>query len=210
MVDDAIWNDSNDILAAVSDQKLVVWYYPHAAYVDRDLLKYVRLTKEWWDILWIMSDICVHPYLWCCFLCSLWRIVLSSLGGTQWKVCASATLFPFHENLKATHDSSSSLVVQPSGRECWPTKLCWLPLYCASQRWCYNLHRCFTISVPPIWAFRSKTMGSCNQALPVCEGSNQWPLFFLDTNKLKRVSSGNTIHSGSLTFCGTDRHAMPC
>ncbi|CAM6088739.1 unnamed protein product [Calypogeia fissa] len=46
MVDYAIWNDSNDILAAILDHKFVVWYYPHAAYVDRDLLKYVKVTKE--------------------------------------------------------------------------------------------------------------------------------------------------------------------
>lgn len=47
MIDDAIWNDSIDILAAVSNQKMIVLYYPHAAYVDKDLLKYVKLTKEW-------------------------------------------------------------------------------------------------------------------------------------------------------------------
>ncbi|BBN11030.1 hypothetical protein Mp_5g08460 [Marchantia polymorpha subsp. ruderalis] len=46
MIDDAIWNDSIDILAAVSNQKMIVLYYPHAAYVDKDLLKYVKLTKE--------------------------------------------------------------------------------------------------------------------------------------------------------------------
>jgi intraflagellar transport protein 80 len=47
MVDDAIWNDSHDILAAISDQKLIVWYYPHVAYVDKDLLKYVKVSMEW-------------------------------------------------------------------------------------------------------------------------------------------------------------------
>ncbi|KAL2611690.1 hypothetical protein R1flu_023382 [Riccia fluitans] len=46
MIDDAIWHDNIDILVAVSNQKLVVWYYPHAAYVDKDLLKYIKLTKE--------------------------------------------------------------------------------------------------------------------------------------------------------------------
>lgn len=47
MADDAIWNDNNDILATILDQKLVLWYYPHAVYVDRDLLKHVKVTKEW-------------------------------------------------------------------------------------------------------------------------------------------------------------------
>jgi intraflagellar transport protein 80 len=47
MVYNAMWNEIADMLAAVVDQRLVVWYYPHAAYVDKDLLPFVKLTKDW-------------------------------------------------------------------------------------------------------------------------------------------------------------------
>ncbi|CAK9221469.1 unnamed protein product [Sphagnum troendelagicum] len=46
MVYNAMWNEIADMLAAVVDQRLVVWYYPHAAYVDKDLLPFVKLTKD--------------------------------------------------------------------------------------------------------------------------------------------------------------------
>ena len=32
------WNDGTDILAAISDNHLVVWYYPAACLVNKDLL----------------------------------------------------------------------------------------------------------------------------------------------------------------------------
>jgi hypothetical protein len=47
MVESSMWNDVADILVAVADQRLVVWYYPHAPTVDKDLLEYVKLTKDW-------------------------------------------------------------------------------------------------------------------------------------------------------------------
>jgi len=38
MVDSFQWNDTNDMLAALSDGKQVTWFYPNAIYVDRDLM----------------------------------------------------------------------------------------------------------------------------------------------------------------------------
>ena len=43
MVDSACWNESTDILAALSDGRLVFWYYPAVVYIDKDL---VNLTKS--------------------------------------------------------------------------------------------------------------------------------------------------------------------
>jgi len=43
MVDCAIWHDTTDMLAAVCDSKVTVWYYPNVVYVDKDLL---NSTKE--------------------------------------------------------------------------------------------------------------------------------------------------------------------
>lgn len=37
-VDTMAWNDSSDMLCAVADGRLLVYYYPNAAFVDRDLL----------------------------------------------------------------------------------------------------------------------------------------------------------------------------
>ena len=37
-VDTVAWNDTSDLLACVADSRLTVYYYPHALYVDRDLL----------------------------------------------------------------------------------------------------------------------------------------------------------------------------
>jgi intraflagellar transport protein 80 len=43
MVDCAIWHDSTDMLAALSDGKIVTWYYPNVVFVDKEL---VADTKE--------------------------------------------------------------------------------------------------------------------------------------------------------------------
>jgi intraflagellar transport protein 80 len=37
MVDCALWHDSTEMLAAVSDGKIVVWYYPNVVFVDKDI-----------------------------------------------------------------------------------------------------------------------------------------------------------------------------
>ncbi|OMJ95505.1 hypothetical protein SteCoe_1102 [Stentor coeruleus] len=46
MVDSFRWNESNDMLAAISDGKLYVWYYPNVVYVDKDLLILSRAMKD--------------------------------------------------------------------------------------------------------------------------------------------------------------------
>ncbi|GBG65480.1 hypothetical protein CBR_g51075 [Chara braunii] len=46
MVDSAAWNDGTDMLAAMADQKMVVWYYPNVVYVDNDLLPRTKYTKD--------------------------------------------------------------------------------------------------------------------------------------------------------------------
>jgi len=38
MIDSLAWNDESNMLAALADGKLIVWYYPNAAYVDKSLL----------------------------------------------------------------------------------------------------------------------------------------------------------------------------
>lgn len=47
MVESSMWNDVADILIAVVDQSLVVWYYPHAPTADKDLLHHVKLSIDW-------------------------------------------------------------------------------------------------------------------------------------------------------------------
>lgn len=38
MTDSFKWHDKHDILSAASDSKLLVWFYPNAIYVDKDLM----------------------------------------------------------------------------------------------------------------------------------------------------------------------------
>lgn len=38
MIDSLAWNDESNMLAALADGKLMIWYYPNAAYVDKSLL----------------------------------------------------------------------------------------------------------------------------------------------------------------------------
>jgi len=38
MVQSLAWNDENNMLAALTDGKLNIYYYPNVAYVDRSLL----------------------------------------------------------------------------------------------------------------------------------------------------------------------------
>jgi intraflagellar transport protein 80 len=46
MVDSAIWNDENDMLAAITDGKFTVWYYPNVVFVDEDIAALCRLEKD--------------------------------------------------------------------------------------------------------------------------------------------------------------------
>jgi intraflagellar transport protein 80 len=46
MCDSVVWHESTDMLAAMVDQKLVVWYYPGAIFVDKDLVHLTKFVKE--------------------------------------------------------------------------------------------------------------------------------------------------------------------
>lgn len=46
MVDSFKWNDSNDMLSALSDGKLITWFYPNAIYVDKDLMDHARSVQD--------------------------------------------------------------------------------------------------------------------------------------------------------------------
>lgn len=46
MVDTAMWSDTTDVLAAVSDSKLIVWFYPNVVYVDKDLVHATRSVVD--------------------------------------------------------------------------------------------------------------------------------------------------------------------
>ena len=50
MVDTFKWNDGNDMIAAISDGKLLTWFYPNAIYVDRDLMRQAMSTKDCSDV----------------------------------------------------------------------------------------------------------------------------------------------------------------
>lgn len=45
-VDTAKWNEASETLCAVADGRLVVWYYPQIAYIDRDLLQRTISIKD--------------------------------------------------------------------------------------------------------------------------------------------------------------------
>jgi len=46
MVDTFRWNEKNDMLTAISDGKLFVWYYPNVVYVDKDLMELSRSCRD--------------------------------------------------------------------------------------------------------------------------------------------------------------------
>lgn len=50
IVDSFQWNDGNDMLACLSDGKLLTWFYPNAIYVDRDLMTKSMSVKEASDV----------------------------------------------------------------------------------------------------------------------------------------------------------------
>ncbi len=50
MVDSFMFNEKNDILTAVADERLLVWYYLNALYVDRELMDLCKTTKDCCDI----------------------------------------------------------------------------------------------------------------------------------------------------------------
>jgi len=50
MCDSAVWNTETDMLAAVLDGKLVVWYYPNVVFIDRDLVNQTKMVKDASDL----------------------------------------------------------------------------------------------------------------------------------------------------------------
>ena len=50
IVDSFQWNDGNDMLACISDGKLLTWFYPNAIYVDKDLMNKAMAIKDANDV----------------------------------------------------------------------------------------------------------------------------------------------------------------
>jgi len=46
MVQSLAWNDENNMLAALTDGKLIIFYYPNVAYIDRYLLPQTVYERE--------------------------------------------------------------------------------------------------------------------------------------------------------------------
>ena len=46
MVSSVSWNDQINLLAAIADNRFVVWYHPAAVYVDKDLLSRTVIRQE--------------------------------------------------------------------------------------------------------------------------------------------------------------------
>lgn len=46
VTDSFLWHEKFDILSAIADLKLLIWYYPNAIYVDRDLMDKCKYTKD--------------------------------------------------------------------------------------------------------------------------------------------------------------------
>jgi len=44
--DSFIWHDQFDILASISDNKLITYYYPNVVYIDKDLVELCMQSKE--------------------------------------------------------------------------------------------------------------------------------------------------------------------
>ena len=57
MVQSLAWNDETNMLAALTDGKFVVWYYPNAVYVDRDLLAKTKSTRDARFVKYIFRDV---------------------------------------------------------------------------------------------------------------------------------------------------------
>ena len=46
MVSTMAWNDTCNMLAAVADNKVVIWYYPNVAFVDPDIVQRTLLQLD--------------------------------------------------------------------------------------------------------------------------------------------------------------------
>jgi intraflagellar transport protein 80 len=54
MVQSLAWNDENNTLAVMTDGKLIVFFYPNVAYIDRSLLSRTTFEK---DSSYVLSDL---------------------------------------------------------------------------------------------------------------------------------------------------------
>jgi intraflagellar transport protein 80 len=46
MIESLCWNSDTNMLAAVQDTDLIVWYYPNVLYVDKRLVKKTVTHKD--------------------------------------------------------------------------------------------------------------------------------------------------------------------
>ena len=46
MIQGQKWSDETNMLAALADNKFIVWYYPNTVYTDKDLLSRTVFEKE--------------------------------------------------------------------------------------------------------------------------------------------------------------------
>ena len=63
MIHAHVWNDETNMLAAMTDGKMMVWYYPNAVYVDKDLLPKTLYEKDSRCLL--IREICMGFWLDC-------------------------------------------------------------------------------------------------------------------------------------------------
>jgi len=61
MVQSLAWNDENNTLAALTDGKLIIFYYPYVAYVDKYLLPRTIHESDA-AYVYIVYLYCVHCY----------------------------------------------------------------------------------------------------------------------------------------------------
>jgi intraflagellar transport protein 80 len=50
MCDTYCWNDSNDMLSAIADEKFYAWVYPNAVYLDKEMLDGCKYEKDASDV----------------------------------------------------------------------------------------------------------------------------------------------------------------
>jgi len=46
MTESCLWNDNTELLAAITDGKFVVWYYPNVVFIDDDLIPLTKFEKD--------------------------------------------------------------------------------------------------------------------------------------------------------------------
>jgi intraflagellar transport protein 80 len=46
MTESSLWNDNTELLAAITDGKFVVWYYPNVVFIDDDLIPLTKFEKD--------------------------------------------------------------------------------------------------------------------------------------------------------------------